>query len=104
MITVTIEQKTGAVSRRLNVSAASIERALEIAGNPTTQARVVFPIDGHAFFAPVTAEGIDYEAMSPEEIADAREADLPGACNAWIDVLKDDLGERNSRPTPWRTA
>lgn len=74
MITVTIEQKTGAVSRRLNVSAASIERALEIAGagDPATRARIVFPIDGDAFFAPVTAEGIDHEATSAGEIEGAR--------------------------------
>ena len=47
MITVTVEQKQGATTRRMKVSALSIERALEISGSgrPDTAARVVFPID-----------------------------------------------------------
>ena len=101
MITVTAELKTGPTTRRLKVSAPTIERAIEIAASEAgaDSARVLFPIDGEAFFAPVgnpagnPAGGIDYAAMDREEIESAYEAGLPGAYDvAWIDLLKDDLG------------
>jgi hypothetical protein len=97
VITVSVEQTRGATTRRLRVSAPTIERALVLAGKdrPGTFVEVLFPIDAEAFFAPAgtAREGIDYEAMSAEEIEDAYEAGLPGAHDAWLDVLKDDLGE-----------
>lgn len=70
MITVTVEQKRGATTRRMQVSASSIERALETSGasRPDTNVRVVFPIDAETFFAPATQEGIDYTSMSPQQI------------------------------------
>jgi len=101
MITVNVELKTGATTtRRLKVSARTIERAIEIAASFASEAgagssaRVLFPIDGEEFFAPVgnSAEDIDYAAMNREEIESAYEAGLPGAYEAWIDLLKDDLG------------
>ncbi|MGF1472964.1 MAG: hypothetical protein ACFB50_14645 [Rubrobacteraceae bacterium] len=98
MITVTVEQKQGATTRQMKVSAPSIERALHISGSgrPDTEVRVVFPIgtpDAEEFFAPTTGEGINYTSMTPEEIEDAYDAGLPGALEAWSDLLKDDLGE-----------
>ncbi len=95
MITVTVEQKQGAATRQMKVSAPSIERALQISGSgkPDTDVRVVFPIDAEEFFAPTTRGGIDYESMTPEEIEGAYEAGLPGALEAWMDFLKDDLGD-----------
>ena len=105
MITVNVELNTGPTTTlRLKVSAPTIERAVEIASNFASEAgadsfaRVLFPIDGETFFAPVEmpsgnpAGGIDYAAMNREEIEGAYEADLPGAYEAWIDLLKDDLG------------
>lgn len=94
MITVTVEQKQGAATRRMRVSASSIERALEIsgAGRPDTEVRVVFPIDAEAFFAPAIQEGVDHESMSPEEIEVACEDGLPGAYDAWTNLHNDDLG------------
>lgn len=95
MITVTVEQKRGAATRGMKVSAESIERALMIAGsgNPDIDVRVVFPIDAETFFAPTTPEGIDYTSMSPEEIEVASEAGLPGTHDAWKEFLKNDLGD-----------
>lgn len=95
MITVTVEQKQGATTRRMKVSAPSIERALKISGSghPDIEVRVVFPIDAETFLAPTTPEGIDYTSMTPEEIEGAFEAGLPGAFEAWMDILRDDLGE-----------
>ncbi len=100
MITVTAEVTTGPTTRRLKVSAPTIERAIEIASSFASEARgdssarVLFPIDGETFFAPVgnPAGGIDYAAMNREEIESAYEAGLPGAYEAWINLLKDDLG------------
>lgn len=104
MITVNVELKTGPTTRRLKVSAPTIERAIEIAtsfaseAGADSSARVLFPIDGEAFFASVgnpvgnPAGGIDYAAMNREEIESAYEAGLPGAYEAWINLLKDDLG------------
>ena len=90
MITVTVEQKQGPTTRRMQVSASSIERVLQIsgAGRPDTHVRVVFPIDAETFFAPATREGIGYGSMSPEEIEGASEARLLVADDAWKDFLK----------------
>lgn len=95
MITVTVEQQQGATTQQMKVSAPSIERALEISGadRPDMDVRVVFPIDAETFFAPTTREGIDYTAMTPEEIEGAFDAGLPGAYDAWTNFLKDDLGD-----------
>ncbi len=49
MITLRVEKRYGNTLVRSRVTAASIEGALELAGEG---ARVVFPIDGQAFFAP----------------------------------------------------
>lgn len=43
MVRVTIETRTGAATTRASVTAASIERALQIAGGEKTNARVVSP-------------------------------------------------------------
>jgi hypothetical protein len=57
MIAVTVEKSYGAATARMRVRAASIERALQLAGE---DARVVFPIDAERFFAaPNTQEGIE---------------------------------------------
>lgn len=95
MITVTVEQKNGATTRQMKVSAPSIGRALEVSGSnhPDIEVRVVFPIDAETFFAPTTSEGIDYTSMTLEEIEGASEAGLPGALEAWMNILRDDLGE-----------
>lgn len=101
-ITVTVEQQQdgpkGVTTRQMKVSAPSIERALQIsgAGRPDTEVRVVFPIDAEAFFAPVSNEGIHYTFMTPEEIQGAAEAGLPGAHDAWMELLKDDLSDEAS--------
>lgn len=84
MITVTIEQKRGAFTRRVRVTAPSIERALQISGSEAsadeanaTQARVVFPIDGEAFFAPPAAsEGIDFGRPSNDDPPPAHDASI----------------------------
>ncbi|MDQ3316866.1 MAG: hypothetical protein M3522_05965 [Actinomycetota bacterium] len=89
MITITATKRYGATTLRVRVSAPTIERALELAG---PGARVEFPIDGEAFFAATTREGIDYASMSQEEIEAAYEAGLPGSYDAYLDMLKDDLG------------
>jgi len=89
MITVAIKKSHGATTLRAKVSAPTIERAVEIAG---PGARVEFPVDGETFFAPAANEGIDYEPMTAEEVAKAYNANLPGAYEAWLEVLKDDLG------------
>ncbi|CAN5625626.1 hypothetical protein BH24ACT20_BH24ACT20_00310 [soil metagenome] len=70
MITVTVEQRQGPTTRRMQVSASSIERALEIsgAGRSDTDVRVVFPIDAETFFVPMTHEGIYDASMRLEEI------------------------------------
>ncbi len=48
MIAVTVEKRYGAATARVLVKAASIERALRLAGE---DARLVFPIDAELFFA-----------------------------------------------------
>lgn len=96
MIRVTIDQKHGPVSRTVPVVARSIQRALALAGEgrPGFSVRVLFPIDPETFFAgEAHPEGIDYEAMTAEQVEEAYEAGLPGAYEAWLDVLADDLGE-----------
>ena len=61
MIVVTVEKSYGAATARMRVRAASIERALRLAGE---DARVVFPIEAEFFFADRdTQEGI--EELSP---------------------------------------
>ena len=52
MISVTVEIREGAVSRRAQITAPSIERALKIAGvgMPSPRVRLVFPIDPEAVF------------------------------------------------------
>jgi hypothetical protein len=52
MICVTVEMREGAVTRRVRISAPSIERALKIAGEGMTgrRVRLLFPIDPEAFF------------------------------------------------------
>jgi hypothetical protein len=54
MIRVTIEMREGAVTRRVRISAPSIERALKIAGYETSgrRVRLLFPIDSETFFVP----------------------------------------------------
>jgi hypothetical protein len=54
MIRVTVEIRKGALTNWVRVTAPSIERALEIAGDgmPGWQVRLLFPIDPEAFFAP----------------------------------------------------
>lgn len=101
MITVTIEKRYGAATVHARVSAPTIERAVEIAG---PNARVRFPIEGETFFAPergypadrrgrpVVAEGVDYGAMTYEQVEEAYEAGLPGAHEAYLDLLRDDMG------------
>jgi hypothetical protein len=48
MISIRVEKRRGNATVRFRVTAPSIERALEIAGEG---ARVLFPIDGERFFA-----------------------------------------------------
>ena len=54
MICVTIEIREGALTRRVRVTAPSVERALKMAGGgkPGRRVRLVFPIDPEAFFVP----------------------------------------------------
>ena len=102
MVTLVVLQKQGPLTRRLTVSAASVERAVQIARCGAEEARVVFPIDGQLFFAPVgksegsnngeAREGIRYEAMTQEEVEAAYEANLPGSHEAYLHVLRDDMG------------
>ena len=57
MIQVTVEIREGAFTCRVRVTATSIERALEIAGEgkPGRRVRLVFPIDPEVFFLPAAA-------------------------------------------------
>lgn len=89
MITITATKTYGAATVRASVSAPTIRRAVEIAG---PGARVEFPIDGEAFFATTTREGVDFEPMSLEELEAAFEAGLPGAYDAYLDTLRNDMG------------
>lgn len=54
MICLTVEIGEGALTRRVRITAPSIERALKIAraGKPGRRMRLVFPIDPEAFFVP----------------------------------------------------
>ena len=98
MITVTVEKSYGAngdTRMRARISAPTIERAVEIAGEG---ARLALPIEAETFFAarrgyPVEKEGIDFERMSPEELEVAYEVGLPGAYEAYLDSLRSDMGE-----------
>ncbi len=57
MIAVTLQKSYGAATARIRVRAASIQRALHLAGEG---ARVVFPIDAELFFAEQDSqEGIE---------------------------------------------
>jgi hypothetical protein len=53
MVSISVEKRHGTVNVHFRVTAPSIERALEVAGEG---ANVVFPIDGREFFAS-TAKG-----------------------------------------------
>ena len=57
MIQVTVEIREGALTYRVRVTATSIERALEIAGEgkPGRRVRLVFPIDPDVFFVPAAS-------------------------------------------------
>lgn len=66
MIKVTVEVKDRATSRRVSVTAPSIARALELAGDglPGKRVRVVFPIAPEEFFVkdarvPVSASSVE---------------------------------------------
>jgi hypothetical protein len=63
MIRVTVEIREGALTYQVRVTATSIERALEIAGEgkPGRRVRLVFPIDPDVFVAPA-ASGTRREA------------------------------------------
>jgi hypothetical protein len=54
MICVAVEICEGASTRRVQYTASSIERALELAGGgkPGRKVRLVFPIEPEAFFVP----------------------------------------------------
>jgi hypothetical protein len=54
MISVTIEVREATLMRRVQMTAPSIERALEIMGEgkPGRRVHLVFPIDPQAFFVP----------------------------------------------------
>ena len=54
MICVSVEIREGALTRRVWVTAPSIERTLKIAGagKPSRRVGLVFPIDPEAFFVP----------------------------------------------------
>ena len=54
MICVRAESREGALTRRVWITAPSIERALKIAeaGKPSRRVGLVFPIDPDAFFVP----------------------------------------------------
>ncbi len=68
MITVSVEQKQGTTTRRVSVSAPTIERAVEIARRGAEEARLLFPIDGERFFAPASGEGIRYGEQTAREV------------------------------------
>ena len=63
MITFCVSVKEGAISRRVRITAASIERAMRIAGEgaPGREVIPIFPIDPESFFAPEgAAERVEY--------------------------------------------
>ncbi len=57
MTCVIVKIREGALTHRAGVTAPSIERALEIAGEgkPGHMVRLVFPIDSEAFFVPAAS-------------------------------------------------
>jgi hypothetical protein len=61
MIRVTVEIREGTLTYRVRVSATSIERALEIAGEgkPGRRVRLVFPIDPDVFFVPAASHNME---------------------------------------------
>ena len=61
MISIRVQRRRGNVTVRFRVTAPSIERALEIAGEGTS---VDFPIDGEEFFA---SEATASTRESPDE-------------------------------------
>ena len=58
MIRVAVEVREGAITRRVRITAPSIERAVEMAGagKPGRRVRLLFPIDPEAFFVPEGSE------------------------------------------------
>ena len=54
MICVTIEIREGPLTRRMQITAPSIERAMKVAedGKPGHRVRLLFPIEPEAFFVP----------------------------------------------------
>ena len=93
MITVTVEKRYGGngdTKVRATISAPTIERAVEIAGG-SPGARLVLPIKGETFFAPVEKEGIDFGAMTNDRVDAAVDAGLQGAYDAWLRRLMDQM-------------
>jgi hypothetical protein len=69
MITITVVKSYVPATARARVTAASIERALQLAGEG---ARVEFPIDPEAFFTPAdSAESIEEIATPAPAVAAA---------------------------------
>lgn len=67
MIKVTVERRYGAVTVRSRVTAPSIERALEIAGEG---AILVLPIEPDAFFQmPGAPQGVEKLSVSGESVS-----------------------------------
>jgi hypothetical protein len=64
MIRVSVEIRKGALTYRAQVTAPSIERALEIMGEgrPGRRVRLLFPIDPDAFFVTAAASRSSREA------------------------------------------
>ena len=58
MIRVTVEIREGAVTRRVRITAHSIERVLQMAGDgaPDRRIRLLFPIDPETFFVTETPD------------------------------------------------
>lgn len=113
MITVAIEKRYGAATVHARVSAPTIERAVEIAGPGTPEGcvtRVRFPIEGETFFVPeggrpVVAEGVDYGAMTHEQVEEAYEAPVsPAPTRPTSTSSGTTSGRRPSKPTPPKTA
>ena len=59
MICVTVEIREGALKRRIQTTAPSIERVLDLAGDgmPGRRVRLLFPIDPEAFFVSEVSDG-----------------------------------------------
>lgn len=66
MIAVTVEQKQGATTRQMKVSAPNIEQALQIsgAGRPDTEVRIVFPIDAEESRTTPSKKTLNYTAST----------------------------------------